>query len=78
MKTFLEFRSHKFPPYPGEEDRINPGLWGKRLAEYLEGKLKAEGFKTHGVIPEDWGWWNLRAEGECHPVMPRGHGSRRW
>jgi len=35
MKTQVEFRSSKFPPYEGEQEQINPGLWGKRLAEYL-------------------------------------------
>jgi len=35
MKTQVEFRSSRFPPYDGEEEQINPGLWGKRLAEYL-------------------------------------------
>jgi hypothetical protein len=34
MKTQVEFRSSKFPPYGGEQEQINPGLWGKRLAEY--------------------------------------------
>ena len=33
MKTQVEFRSSKFPPYEGEEEQINPGFWGKRLAE---------------------------------------------
>ncbi len=33
MKTQVEFRSSKFPPYDGEHEQINPGLWGKRLAE---------------------------------------------
>ena len=32
MKTQVEFRSKKSPPYDGEEEQINPGLWGKRLA----------------------------------------------
>ncbi len=31
MKTQVEFRSTKFPPYEGEEEEINPGLWGRRL-----------------------------------------------
>ena len=39
MKTQVEFRSNKFPSYEGEEEQINPGLWGKRLAEYLVQKL---------------------------------------
>ena len=33
MKTQVEFRSAKFPPYEGEEEEINPGLWGRRLTE---------------------------------------------
>ncbi len=55
MKTQVEFRSSKFPPYEGEEDEINPGLWGKRLTEYLAKKLGEKGIKTHEMIVEDWG-----------------------
>lgn len=57
MKTQVEFRSSKFPPYDGEEDEINPGLWGKRLAEYLVEKLAAKGIETAEIIAEDWGWY---------------------
>jgi len=41
MKTQVEFRSGKFPPYEGEQEQINPDLWGKRLAEYLVQKIDA-------------------------------------
>ena len=57
MKTFVEFRSDKFPPYDGEEELINPGLWGKRLAEYLVERLPAQGVAPADIIPEDWGWY---------------------
>ncbi len=57
MKTQVEFRSQKFPPYDGEEELINPGLWGKRLAEYLVQKLSDRGIKTQEIIAEDWGWY---------------------
>jgi hypothetical protein len=57
MKTQVEFRSDKFPPYEGEEAQINPGLWGKRLAEYLAQKLSENGIKTGPMIAEDWGWY---------------------
>jgi hypothetical protein len=57
MKTQVEFRSRKFPPYEGEEELINPGLWGKRLAEYLVQKPSDQGFKTQEIIAEDWGWY---------------------
>lgn len=56
MKTHLEFKSNKFPPYNGEEKQINPGLWGKRLAEYIEQNLKAQGFEIGKMNAEDWGW----------------------
>ena len=57
MQTQVEFRSDKFPPYEGEEEQINPGLWGKRLAEYFVQKLAERGIKTHDPIAEDWGWY---------------------
>ena len=41
MKTQVTFRSNKFPPYEGEQEQINPGLWGKRLAEYLVPSLRS-------------------------------------
>ena len=57
MKTQVEFRSSKFPPYDGEEEQINPGLWGKRLAEYLVQKLSEKGIETEKVVAEDWGYY---------------------
>lgn len=46
MKTQAGFRSSKFPRYEDEEEQINPGLWGKRLAEYLVQKLAERGIGT--------------------------------
>jgi len=57
MKTQVAFRSKNFPPYDGEEEQINPGLWGKRLAEYLVDKLKPHGIEAEEIIAEDWGWY---------------------
>jgi len=57
MKTQVAFRSKNFPRYNGEEEQINPGLWGKRLAEYLVDKLKPLGIETEEIIAEDWGWY---------------------
>ena len=56
MKTHVEFRSNAFPPYDGEEDEINPGRYGKRVAEFLVGGLKQKGFEPLPPIAEDWGW----------------------
>lgn len=55
MNTQVEFRSSKFPPYEGEQEEINPGLWGRRLAEYLKAKLAALGIETGEIVTEDWG-----------------------
>ena len=55
MKTQVEFRSSKFPPYEGEGEEINPGLWGKRLTEYLAAKLTERGIQTEEMAIEDWG-----------------------
>ncbi len=57
MKTQVEFRSKQFPPYDDEEESINPGVWGRRLAEYLVQKLSEKGIKTEEFFAEDWGWY---------------------
>jgi len=46
MKTQVEFRSDIFPHNDCEEEEINPGLWGKRLAEYLQENLPHHGVKV--------------------------------
>lgn len=57
MKTFAEFRSTKFPPYDGEDEQVNPGLWGRRLAEYFVENLPSHGLSVGEPIAEDWGWY---------------------
>ena len=57
MKTHVVFRSERFPPYGGEEKEINPGRYGRRLAEFLARGLRAKGFDACDLIAEDWGWW---------------------
>ena len=54
--THVEVRSDKFPAHKGEEEEINPHLWGKGLADFLRIKLLAEEFKTAKPIAEDWGF----------------------
>lgn len=56
MKTQIEFKSRQFQPYPGESQQINPGRYGKRLAEFLAAELVKYGFEVQGIRPEDWGW----------------------
>ncbi len=55
MRTHVEFRSSKFPAYETEAEEINPGIWGRRLAEYLKQNLAARGLCTGEIFAEDWG-----------------------
>ena len=43
MKTPVEFRSSKYLAYDVKEEQINPGLWGKRLAECFVQKFSEKG-----------------------------------
>jgi hypothetical protein len=56
MKTHVEFQSDKFPAYESEQGDINPGRYGKRVAEFLSAGLKVHGFEPEELIAEDWGW----------------------
>ena len=67
MNNQVEFRSNIFPPYDGDEEEINPGLWGKRLAEYLQENLPKQGIKVIGIGAEDWGWM-VELENEDFPL----------
>ncbi len=68
LQTHVEFVSDDFPAYPGEEDIINPGIWGKRLAEYLCSKLPQHGIVTNEPYGEDWGW-EIPVENEASPMF---------
>jgi hypothetical protein len=35
MKTLVEFGSDRFPAYDGEDEQINPGIFGKRLTGFI-------------------------------------------
>ena len=67
MRTHLEFRSAAFPSYPGEDEEINPGRHGKRLAEFLAQELPTRGFRTTGIFAEDWGW-GIGLEHDAFPL----------
>ena len=56
MKTHVEFQSNIFPAYENEDDEINPGRFGKRLAEYISSELKKLNIQTSEPEAEDWGW----------------------
>ena len=56
MLTYVEFKSVAFPPYDGESEEINPGRFGKRLAEYLSAELSRRGEDVGKLVTQDWGW----------------------
>jgi hypothetical protein len=56
MKTHVEFGSHRFPPHEGEEDEVNPGFYGNRLAEFLVREVAPNGFEVLKPLGEDRGW----------------------
>jgi hypothetical protein len=57
MKTHVEFVSNAFPAYPGEEDEINPGIWGKRLAEFIhEGRSHVDSLSSSLLRKIGAGW----------------------
>jgi len=68
MKTHVEFKSDSFPAYDGEDKLINPGRWGKRLAEFIAAGLPSRGFTPKAPLAEeDWGWV-LAVENEAFPL----------
>jgi hypothetical protein len=56
METHVQFRSDQFPPYDSEQYEVNPGRYGKRLAEFLRLGLTKRGFEVDEPVAEDWGW----------------------
>ncbi|MBX3437179.1 MAG: hypothetical protein KF861_06795 [Planctomycetaceae bacterium] len=68
MRTHVQFTSDAFPPYPGEDEQINPGIWGKRLAEFLASRLAEHGVATSEFYMEDWGW-EIPVENEAFPIF---------
>jgi len=67
MRTHLEFVSADFPAYQGEEEEINPGRFGKRLAEFLAGQLPSNGFTVKNIGIEDWGV-RVEVENQAFPL----------
>jgi hypothetical protein len=55
MRTHVEFTSIEFPAYPSEDAGINPGRFGKRLAEFICAEFPQYGFTVLSIKTEDWG-----------------------
>lgn len=49
------FTSSKFEVEPGEDEEVNPGLYGRQLARWLKERLEERGYRVEDIINEDWG-----------------------
>jgi hypothetical protein len=49
------FKSSLFEIEPGEDDEINPGIYGRQLALWMKQKLDAGGYPVESILTEDWG-----------------------
>ncbi len=49
------FKSSKFEIEPGEDQDINPGIYGRQLAVWLKQRLEESGFVVEAINKEDWG-----------------------
>lgn len=51
----FRFKSTLFSIEPGEDEEINPRMYGKQLAAWLKRQLEGRGYVVEPVIAEDWG-----------------------
>src|ERR1700755_958993 len=65
QSPLLDFMSSAFPIEPGEDERTNPGIFGKALANWLAEQLRAQGTAAQTIIAEDFGW--------CIPIESEPH-----
>lgn len=49
------FKSSMFEIEPGEDEEINPQIYGKQLAVWLKERLEQCGYPVEEIINEDWG-----------------------
>jgi hypothetical protein len=56
LRDHVRFRSDMFAPRRAERDEVNPGRYGRELAEWLAARLGERGVAAGQPAPEDWGW----------------------
>lgn len=50
------FKSSLFEVEPGEDEDINPNIYGRQLAPWLQARLREKDYQIDEVFTEDWGW----------------------
>jgi hypothetical protein len=53
--VIYSFKSTLFEIEPGEDEEINPRMYGRQLAAWLKAQLQARGYGVEPIIAEDWG-----------------------
>lgn len=67
MLKDIIIKSNIFPSYPDEEDDINPGRFGKKLAEFVKQSLEKDKIKVADIYPTDYAY-ELRLDQFKFPV----------
>jgi len=49
------FKSSKFEIETGEDEEINPRIYGRQLARWLKRQLEEKDYSVEEIINEDWG-----------------------
>ena len=50
------FQTDKFSVQAGEDTETNPGIFGKKLSEWICSRLNDLGYHVQPPLAEDWGW----------------------
>lgn len=76
------FSTDLFRIEPGEDEEINPRMYGRQLAQWLKAQLESRGYRIEPVIAEDWGrclvcsrdpfllWVGCGNESDCGSARP--------
>ena len=51
----IHVQSSRFAIEPGEDEEVNPGIYGRQFSSWLAGELPALGWRVKRTIAEDFG-----------------------
>ncbi|WP_342118213.1 hypothetical protein [Pseudoduganella sp. OTU4001] len=75
----LMFQSTRFEIVQDEDKLTNPGIFGRRLAEWMANELSTRGYHALGeVIPEDFAWCVPVAAEDCELYVACANAEEGW
>lgn len=75
----LMFESSRFEIQQDEDELTNPGIFGRRLAEWMAHELPTQGYRALGeVIPEDFAWCVPVAAEDCELYVACANAQNGW